>query len=181
MTRKREWPPARKMTNCIVNENTDHISSCVIRITVIAWSAEWVQSLLYSHEECRWWWRCRKIQTADVAGTAEGIVGHVWSMHMLQQFPALTSRELSMERFYWKVLRDRRNSIQDENEGHVFSCQGSYGCVITPVSYCRRIQKREIYCTVTLVLGQCACVSWWLIYSAFHPCWLCPGTGEIRL
>jgi len=36
MTRKREWPPARKMTFCIVSENADHISSCVTRITVIA-------------------------------------------------------------------------------------------------------------------------------------------------
>jgi hypothetical protein len=35
MTRKREWPPARKMTCCIVSENAEHISSCVTRITVI--------------------------------------------------------------------------------------------------------------------------------------------------
>jgi hypothetical protein len=47
-----------------------------------------------------------EIRTANVAGTAEGIVGH---MHMLQPFPALTSREhLIVERFYWKVLRDKQ-------------------------------------------------------------------------
>jgi hypothetical protein len=32
-------------------------------------------------------------------------VGHV---NMRQQFPALTSREHLMERFYWKVLRDKQ-------------------------------------------------------------------------
>jgi hypothetical protein len=46
-----------------------------------------------------------EIRTADVAGTVEGIVGHV---HMLQPFPALTSREHLIERFYLKVLRDKQ-------------------------------------------------------------------------